>query len=96
MSGLLQQPEKPRANILGVVVKTKSAATVKISLLRETEKASGALRENGRVCAAASEVSPEGIHLFGTFKFAGAAMCGFRGWKCGAGVLLTSVFAVGW
>lgn len=77
--------------MLGIVVKTKIPILLfKISLLREIEKASCTLHENGNVWIAASELSPECIHLFGTFKLAGAAMYGFRVWKHGVSVILTS------
>lgn len=63
ISGLLQQLEKLYAKILGTVVKPKILIVFfKISLLREIEKASYALRENGNVWITVSELSPECIH----------------------------------
>lgn len=65
ISGLLQQLEKLCAKILGIVVKPKILIVLfKISLLREIEKSSYALHENGNVWIAVSELSPECIHSF--------------------------------
>lgn len=62
MSGLLQL-EKPYAKLLRIVVNTKILIVLfKISLLRETEKASCALHEYGSVQIGASELSAECIH----------------------------------
>lgn len=63
ISGLLQQPEKLYAKILGIVLKPKVLIVLfKISLLRERKKAICALHENGNVWIVVSELSPECIH----------------------------------
>ena len=63
ISGLLQQLEKLYAKMLGIVMKPKILIVFfEIFLLREIEKASYTLHENGSVWIAVLDLSPESIN----------------------------------